>query len=125
MRERPALPVLVVEDDEPTRRLLKAVLSRAGYQGDFASNGAEAIELIRSKPYAAIVLDVMLPEVGGHQVVDWIRRESISVPVVICSAAGPSVLAAFEGSVAAIVRKPFDVDQLVSAISRSIAREND
>jgi CheY-like chemotaxis protein len=114
-----ALPVLIVEDDAPTRRLLQAVLAHAGFASAFATNGAEAIDLVRENDYAAIVLDMMMPEVGGREVVDFLVAESIAVPVVVCSAAGPRVLTGFDADVVkAIIRKPFDVEELVAIITR-------
>lgn len=114
--------MLVVEDDEPTRRLLQAVLTRAGYSCAFATNGREAIEGLKTNDYAAIVLDIMMPDVSGREVIDFITAESIPVPVVICSAAGPRVLSGFDPNVVkAIVRKPFDIEQFVATII-SVAR---
>lgn len=117
MIEKNALPVLVVEDDAPTRRLLEAVLLRAGFESAFATNGGEAIRLLSNHDYAVVVLDIMMPEIGGREVVDFISESSLSVPVVICSAAGPRVLAEFsESPVKAVIRKPFDVDEFVTAV---------
>jgi DNA-binding response OmpR family regulator len=120
--ETTALPVLVVEDDEPTRRLLQAVLTRAGFSCAFATNGREAIEVLRTTDYAAIVLDIMMPDVSGQEVIEFLTAESIPVPVVICSAAGPRVLSGFDINVVkAIIRKPFDIEQFVATIT-SVAR---
>jgi CheY-like chemotaxis protein len=120
--EKTALPVLVVEDDEPTRKLLQAVLTRGGFSTDFAINGGEAMSLLRTNDYAAIVLDIMMPEVGGREVVEFITAESIPIPVVICSAAGPRVLTGFDPNVVkGIIRKPFDIEQFVAMVT-SVAR---
>ena len=120
--EPTALPLLIVEDDEPTRRLLQAVLTRAGYVCAFAINGREAMETLRTNDYAAIVLDIMMPDVSGQEVIDFITAESIPIPVVICSAAGPRVLTGFDPNVVkAIIRKPFDIEQFVATIV-SVAR---
>jgi two-component system response regulator PilR (NtrC family) len=122
MSETTALPVLIVEDDAPTRSLLHAVLSRVGYSSAFATNGAEAMRLLRSNDYAVVVLDIMMPEVSGREVIDFIAAESIPIPVVICSAAGPRALAGFDTNVVkAIIRKPFDIDELVNIV-RTVAR---
>lgn len=110
--------MLVVDDDEPTQNLLRAVLRRCGYVTDVASNGREAIERLRGAAYTAVVLDVMMPEVGGRAVVDFLSTESRPVPVIVCSAAGPTALMGFDPAVVkAIVRKPFDIDQLVAALT--------
>ena len=113
-----SFPILIVEDDEPTQNLLRAVLRRCGYASDIASNGEHAIGLLREKRYAAVVLDMMMPEVSGYEVVASIGTAADPVPVIICSAAGPTALAGFDPTVVkAIVRKPFDIDQLVAAVT--------
>lgn len=111
-------PILIVDDDEPTQNLLRAVLRRCGYASEVASNGREAIALLSARTYAAVVLDVMMPEVGGREVVAFLGTAASSVPVIICSAAGPAALAGFDPAVVkAIVRKPFDLDQLVATVN--------
>ena len=116
--EHPPSTILIVEDDEPTQRLLAAVLRRMNLSGDVAPNGARAIELLGTNDYAAVILDVMMPEVGGKAVVEHIAASPRKVPVIVCSAAGASALAGFDPTIVkAIIRKPFDVNQLIEAIS--------
>ena len=106
-------PILIVEDDEPTQTLLRAILQRFGHASDIAGNGKEAIDLLRERQYAAVILDLMMPDVSGKEVLDFLKAESIRVPVVICTAAGVSSTTAFDPDlVKAVVRKPFDVDEL-------------
>jgi CheY-like chemotaxis protein len=120
--EKTALTVLVVEDDEPTRKLLDAVLTRGGFSTAFAPNGREAMRLLRTNDYAVVVLDIMMPEVGGREVIEFITAESIPVPVVVCSAAGPRVLTGFDTNVVkGVIRKPFDIEQFVAMVT-SVAR---
>jgi two-component system response regulator QseB len=115
--ERTGLPILVVDDDEPTLNLLRAVLKRCGYGTDVASNGNEAIALLRKNDYAAIVLDMMMPHVGGPEVIAFLSANASPIPVVICSAAGPSALAGFDTTIVkAVIRKPFDIDELTAAV---------
>ena len=102
--------------------MLRVVLDRSGFQSSFATNGRQAIEMLRANPYSAVVLDVMMPEIGGREVVELIMAESLPVPVVICSAAGPRVLEQFDQEVVkAVIRKPFDVDDLIAAVKRAIS----
>lgn len=124
MPNETALPVLVVEDDAPTRKLLQAVLTHMGYASAFATNGGEAIGMLRTNDYAVIVLDVMMPDVSGREVVEFIVAESISTPVVICSAAGPKALTGFDTNVVkAIIRKPFDIEEFVKIVT-TVARQS-
>lgn len=116
--EPSSFTILIVDDDEPTQNLLRAVLRRCGYASEVASNGRQAIGLLREKRYAAVVLDMMMPEVGGHEVITFLGTTADAVPVIICSAAGPNALTGFDPAVVkAIVRKPFDIDQLVAAVT--------
>ena len=111
------MPVLVVEDDEPTQHLLRVVLRRSGHESDFASNGHEAIARLEAGSYAAIILDMMMPGSGGDDVLAYLATRE-PVPVIVCSAAGPAALAGLDMRlVKAIVRKPFDIDQLVATIA--------
>lgn len=113
-----ARPILIVEDDEPTQSLLQAVLRRCGHTSEIAANGLEAITLLETNHYTAIILDLMMPEVSGRDVVDFLASAANPTPVIICSAAGPAALAQFDSTIVkAIVRKPFDVDELIAAIT--------
>jgi CheY-like chemotaxis protein len=118
MATQPELAVLIVEDDEPTQNLLRAVLARCGYATAVASNGAEAIARLQATRYAAVLLDIMMPQVSGHAVVAFLGTTPNPVPVIICSAAGPAALTGFDPAVVkAIVRKPFDIDQLIATVT--------
>ncbi|HVG23501.1 MAG TPA: response regulator [Thermoanaerobaculia bacterium] len=113
----PGLPILIVDDDEPTQNLLRVVLRRHAYETDVAANGRDAIGLLQAKPFAAVVLDMMMPEVGGHEVIAFLGAREHHVPVIICTAAGPAVLTGVDPAVVkAIIRKPFDIDELVAAV---------
>jgi CheY-like chemotaxis protein len=112
------LPILIVDDDEPTRNLVQAVLRRVGYASENAANGTEAIALLEQNDYAAIVLDLMMPSVSGRDVVDFLAASARGIPVIICSAAGPAALADFDPAIVkAVIRKPFDIEQFAAAIT--------
>lgn len=113
------LPILIVEDDEPTQNLLQALLRRFGYSTEIAVNGIDAIGLLRQRDYSVVVLDIMMPEVSGREVIDYLAAAANPVPVIICSAAGPSTYADADPAVVkAIVRKPFDIDEIIATIAR-------
>lgn len=121
MTEINALPILIVDDDEPTQKLLQAVLRRSGFESETTANGRSAIALLQEKNYAAVILDIMMPEVSGHEVIDFLVADGRGVPVIVCSAAGPKALGDLNAEVVkAVVRKPFDVEQFVLAVRASI-----
>ena len=111
--------ILIVEDDEPTQRMLQALLRRSSFGCELASNGAQAIALLKEKSFAAVVLDMMMPEVGGADVIQFLRDGGNKTPVIVCSAAGPRALAELDTSIVqAVVRKPFDIDEFLTAVTR-------
>jgi CheY-like chemotaxis protein len=107
--------ILLVEDDEIVRRAIQMVLEWEGYQVDCASNGQEALDMLRAgaRP-GLILLDVMMPVLDGGQFREEQKRdpELASIPVIVVSAAS------FAASVDAVslVRKPFEVEELLNAI---------
>jgi CheY-like chemotaxis protein len=114
-------PILIVEDDEPTQKLLQAVLRHAGHASEVAGDGGEAIELLRERRFAAIVLDLMMPSVGGSAVVDFVAQMAEPIPIVICSAAGVAALTGFDPRIVkAVIRKPFDVDEFVAIVKGQV-----
>ena len=116
-------PILIVEDDEPTQRLIEAVLRRSGYPTETTSNGRGAIALLSQKNYAVVILDIMMPEVSGHEVVDALSGDPRGIPVVVCSAAAPSAFRGLDPRVVkAIVRKPFDVEHFLAIVVEAAAR---
>ncbi|MEA2338533.1 MAG: hypothetical protein QOE82_2540 [Thermoanaerobaculia bacterium] len=118
-----ALTILVVDDDQPTLNLLRAVLNRSGYETDVATNGSEAIDLLRKNDYAVVVLDMMMPHVGGHDVIAFLGTAARPTPVLICSAAGPSALTGLDPAIVkAVIRKPFDIVELTEVVAGMVGK---
>lgn len=106
-------PVLIVDDDGPTQQLLTALMRRNGYQSQVASNGRDAIAILSHGEFSLIILDLMMPHVDGHAVIDYLTREGKTIPVIVCTAAGPKRTDAIHNDIVkAILRKPFDIDEL-------------
>lgn len=117
------LRVLVAEDDRAIRRLLAATLRRAGIDVQLVENGAQAIDALKEWPWNAVVLDMMMPEVTGWQVVRWLGEHLERRPpcVVVVSAAGPDVLHELDPTiVSAIFFKPFDVVKLGAYLRNAV-----
>ncbi len=86
MRARPpSRPILVVDDDRKIVALVRAYLEREGYRVVSAYDGREALQRARTDDPALIVLDLMLPEVDGLEVMRILRAES-DVPVLMLTA---------------------------------------
>jgi heavy metal response regulator len=80
--------LLVVEDEKRIADFLSRGLEGAGYAVDVAPTGAAALEFIHSTDYDLVVLDLMLPDMDGLQVMDRIRNRKLGPPVLILSARG-------------------------------------
>jgi CheY-like chemotaxis protein len=115
----PSKQILVVDDDAVILRLVSSILRRERYHVDTASGGKEALSKIELAQYDVVVLDLMMPEVSG---VDVLRRLDVRFPqtkcVVLMSAASPQEIArVMTPNVFAALRKPFDdIDHLIAAV---------
>src|SRR5260370_39992750 len=79
---------LVVEDEKRIADFLSRGLESAGYAVDVSGDGATAIEMVHATDYDLVILDMMLPDMDGLQVLEKIRNRKSSLPVLILSARG-------------------------------------
>ena len=113
----PRCRALVVEDDPAIRRLVEKLLGRHGIEIDTAPDGLVAIEKLGDASYAVILLDLMLPEASGYEVIDFIKRSGITTPVVVVSAVSQQSLAKLDlDIVKLVISKPFDVGEFTTAV---------
>ena len=80
--------ILVVEDDPETAGQVVESLTANGYQVDLAVNGNDTLDRGRSKSYAVLTIDRMLPDLDGIAVMQQLRQDGIATPVLIVSALG-------------------------------------
>jgi heavy metal response regulator len=78
--------ILVVEDDKGTSRFIKKGLSEEGFMADAVSGGEEGLFMATTEIYDLIILDVMLPEINGFEVLKGIRQKGVSTPVLFLTA---------------------------------------
>jgi len=112
---------LVVDDDPGLQGLFLTILGRDGFAVDCAPNGRVAFEYLRRASYSVILLDLMMPDVNGFELLDRIERESPALlrkVIVITGASHRDVQALDESKVFALVRKPFELDQLMDVTRR-------
>lgn len=108
---------LIVEDDPAIRRLVEKLLARHRIHIDTAPDGKIAIDKLRETTYSVIVLDLMVPEVNGFQVIDFIKSQGLRIPVAVVSAVSQQALKNLDlDIVKLVISKPFDVDEFTKAI---------
>jgi len=114
---QPTYRALVVEDDPAIRRLVEKLLTRLRIEIDTAADGRVAIEKLRASHYSVIVLDLMVPEVNGFEVIEFVKREKLHTPVAVVSAVSQQALTRLDlDIVKLVISKPFDVDEFTKAI---------
>ncbi|HEY3908648.1 MAG TPA: response regulator transcription factor [Stellaceae bacterium] len=114
--------VLVVDDEPPIRRLLRASLGAQGYHVLEAETGLAALSLIERTPPDAIVLDLGLPDIDGIEVIRRLRDRGSTVPIIVLSSRtdeGGKVQALDLGA-DDYVTKPFGMDELLARLRAAL-----
>ena len=121
---RPRAVILVVDDDPDIRDLLEMLLVDEGYGVLTAADGHEALRLAERRRPGLILVDVVMPRLGG---IDFARRyheQGGTVPIVLLTAVtGGAALAAVEAcAAAAYIPKPFKVDDVLETVAQLLGR---
>lgn len=109
--------ILVVDDDQPLAEMIGIVLEAEGYETAYCHDGAQAVATFRSVKPDLVLLDLMLPGVGGIEICQMIRAES-DVPIVMLTAKSDTadVVTGLEAGADDYVPKPFKPKELIARI---------
>ncbi len=117
--------ILVVDDDFLNRTLLATNLEEAGYTVETAEDGRQALDALRASLYDVVLLDILMPEMDGYQVLDTIKRDEAlkHLPVIVISAVEEmdSVVRCIEMGATDYLPKPFEPALLRARINASLA----
>ncbi|MFR8766893.1 MAG: response regulator transcription factor [Eubacterium sp.] len=115
--------VLLADDEQGLRDITKKYLERNGFDVITAKNGAEAIAAVDKNVFDIIVLDIMMPEIDGRQVCQYIRTK-YDVPVIFLTALGKEqdVIQGYEIGADEYVTKPFSMPILMAKINSLVKR---
>jgi two-component system response regulator MprA len=116
--------LLVADDDRAIRQSLGRALGLEGYEVTLVADGAEALEAIRTDPPAAVVLDVMMPNVDGLTVCRVMRSEGDRTPVLMLTARTETAdrVAGLDAGADDYLSKPFDLDELLARVRALLRR---
>jgi len=117
--------ILIVEDDRKISRIIELQLNHEGFKTTKAFTGREAIEGYNHNPnFDLVLLDIMLPEVSGFEVLKYIKSQDQQMPVIFLSARDDTrdVVAGFELGADDYVTKPFNFDELLARIKANIRK---
>lgn len=106
---------LIVDDDQPIRKLVRHILKRLGIEAVEAANGVEALERIADERPRVVFLDLMMPQMNGWDVLDALERDGLlpSLPVIVLTAVDSSRTEGLPSRVRAVLTKPFEVEELI------------
>jgi two-component system, OmpR family, copper resistance phosphate regulon response regulator CusR len=116
---RPAQSSILVVDDEPgIRSFVSRALSIAGYAIDCAKNGADAVDLARSEEYGLVILDLVMPDLDGRDVLAELLRTHPDQPVLVLSCLDDvtTKVACLDLGAHDYLTKPFSVDELLARV---------
>jgi adenylate cyclase len=120
--------VLVVDDTEMNRDMLCSLLEADGHKSAVAENGRLALELLKAKPFDLVLLDVMMPEMNGYQVLEQLKSDSSlrAIPVIVLSALDEigSVVRCIELGAEDYLPKPFDPVLLRARIGACLEKKH-
>jgi two-component system phosphate regulon response regulator PhoB len=121
-----AARVLVVEDDVTMAEVLKAYLTRAGYQVDWTGDGSQAVQLWQRSSPDVVILDIMLSGLSGLEVLRRRRRSGDQACVIMLSARGEEEdrLLGLETGADDYIVKPFSVPELLARVRALLRRAN-
>lgn len=117
--DQPKQKILVVDDDDAIRTMVERVLKREQFEVDAARDGHEAIEKLTRNDYGTVLLDLMMPRVDGHGVLQYLEtKKNAPRPWVIVMSANLQSASETKSAkpVFRILSKPFDIGQLVSHV---------
>jgi len=118
--------ILIVEDEEKIARFLELELEHEGYTTGKAGNGREGLEMAESGQYDLMVLDVMLPELNGFEVLRRLRKTS-DMPVIMLTArdAVMDKVAGLDGGADDYMTKPFAIEELLARIRLALKKRGE
>ena len=116
--------ILIVDDEPSMREGLADNLEFEGYQTEMAANGKEGLDMIMSRKYDLVVLDVMMPEMSGFDVCKELRKRNIAVPVILLTAKGEEIdkVLGLELGADDYITKPFSLRELIARIKAILRR---
>ena len=110
------LHVLIVEDEKAISNLIRLSLKKEGYQCTCAFDGLEAADCLEKNQYDLILLDVMIPEIDGFELMDYIRPLEIPVIFLTAKAAVQDRVRGLKLGAEDYIVKPFEVIELLARV---------
>jgi DNA-binding NtrC family response regulator len=118
-------PLLLVEDKNELRAMLKKALERAGYTVDEAPDGTTAIQKVRARRYLMVITDLKMPGASGLDVLRESKQADATIPVLLLTAFGSveEAVSAMKEGAFDFLQKPVDLDHLKLLVQRATRQQ--
>lgn len=116
--------ILLVEDEENIRDVVKLNLEMEDFEVVAASNGRDALKYFREQHFDLLILDVMLPEIDGFQVCEQVRLTNMEVPIIFLTAKDTAMdrISGLKKGADDYLTKPFNLEELLLRVNNLIKR---
>lgn len=127
-KEKSMAKILIIEDDEKFRKMLRQMLERAGYEIEEAPNGEEGIKLYTEKPTDLIITDIFMPEKEGIETIIEIKRDFPNAKIIAISGGGRTRAFGFLDQVKSLgvertFTKPFERNVIIESIQELLFQD--
>ena len=114
--------ILIIDDNEQITKMISSFLDMSNHECTVVNDGKEGLELIKTKQFDSIILDLAMPEFDGYEILESLKREDPSLlkKIVILTASNIPIetIREFKNlGIASCLQKPVDIDQLLSKIN--------
>ena len=116
------IKILIAEDEEPIANLIKMNLRRAGYECVWAPDGESAADLMDSEHFDLILLDIMLPNINGFELLEYIKEFDIPVIFITAKADVADRVKGLQLGADDYIVKPFDLSELTARVEAVLRR---
>src|SRR5262245_15176006 len=123
--------ILIADDEQDTRLVLRETLEEAGFQVEEAANGADALKLCRITPMDLIITDLSMPQKDGLEFIMELRRRNRILPIIAISGGGrmfskdEALSVAQHLGATAVLNKPFTCEEMLRVVRSSLVAAKD
>ena len=114
--------ILIIEDEKSIADMVKMCLTKNGYICETVNDGMTATQKIEEKRYDLILLDIMLPDIDGYDLIDYIKQFDIPVIFVTAKTSVPDRVKGLKLGAEDYISKPFDLEELLARVGTVLRR---
>jgi DNA-binding NtrC family response regulator len=117
--------ILVVDDEQDNCDYLKLVLTREGYEVITTTDPTQTVDILRGSDFHLVILDMMMPQMSGTEVLEQIRKYDTDIAVIVATAY-PTVdtaVASLKAQASDYVKKPMEPDQFITAVRNALQKK--